>query len=458
MLALKAFLQFVRSEHLFTPEDRVLLAVSGGKDSVLMAHLFAKAGFQFAIAHCNFKLRGSESKRDENFVRLLAESLHVPFFVRQFDTSAYAEAHKISIQMAARDLRYTWFEELAQSNAFNFVALAQHQNDAVETILYNLTRGTGIAGLHGIQAKRDIWIRPLLCFTAAEIAQIVKQEKLDYVEDSSNAKLLYSRNLIRHQVVPHLKEINPHLEKTFQENSRRFADMELLLEQRVEELKPHFLKRDLNDRLYFERAFALNLVPRTLLLYHLLKDYGLEGPQIENLMHVLESGDSGKRVESSSFVLWMDRDKVYIKEKSVSTSANPGDDKEMAKQILSLGENFFDKGTLVISENHNVKMEQSAFHSNQIQVDANSLKWPLYMRYFQIGDRFKPLGMKGSKKLSDFFISLKIPQPDKAFIPLLCDAEGRIVWVIPYRMGNDYKITSSTKKVVIFEWKLEHGK
>ncbi|RZK73631.1 MAG: tRNA lysidine(34) synthetase TilS, partial [Pedobacter sp.] len=237
MLPIDSFNAFINHQQLFSANDKVLLAVSGGKDSVLMVHLFKTAGYDIGIAHCNFNLRADESQRDETFVRMLANTLNIPFHVKHFDTKTYAEEHKVSTQMAARELRYTWFENIRAEYNYQYIALAQHNDDAIETVLLNLTRGTGIAGLHGIMAKRALLIRPLLFLSRNEIELLIAENNIDFVEDSSNATTKYARNKIRHQVVPVLKEINPNLEQTFAHNIQRFAETEMVLQQAVAGIK-----------------------------------------------------------------------------------------------------------------------------------------------------------------------------------------------------------------------------
>jgi tRNA(Ile)-lysidine synthase len=213
LLAQNKLQEFIQKEQLFNKDEHILLAVSGGKDSVLMAHLFALCGFNIAIAHCNFNLRGQEANRDQEFVKNLAEQLKVPFYLESFDTKSYALEQKISIQMAARDLRYAFFEKVRAQNNYAKIAVAHHQNDAIETVLINLIRGTGIAGLHGIKSKKENIIRPLIAFTAIEITEIVEAKGIAFVEDSSNLSNKYFRNKIRLDIIPKMKELNP-LKKT----------------------------------------------------------------------------------------------------------------------------------------------------------------------------------------------------------------------------------------------------
>ncbi len=241
MLPVKKFIDFIEQNKLFERDSKVLAAVSGGMDSVLMVHLLKVAGFNFGIAHCNFQLRGDESVADEAFCKKLAEQLEVPFHVVKFDTQLFATGKKISIQMAARDLRYQWFEQMRLTAGYSVIALAHHQNDAIETILLNLTRGTGIAGIHGILPKNGVLVRPLLFLTRQEIQSLITAKQYNYVEDSSNVSVKYARNKIRLEVIPKLKELNPGLENTFENNLKHFRDLELLLELKLEELRNELL-------------------------------------------------------------------------------------------------------------------------------------------------------------------------------------------------------------------------
>ncbi len=236
MLPTKQFVDFIEQNALFTSDSNILAAVSGGMDSVLMTHLLKAAGYNFAIAHCNFQLRADEALRDQEFCNNLANQLRAPFHTINFDTKTYAADKKISIQMAARELRYQWFDTLSRQAGYQHIALAHHQNDTIETILLNLTRGTGIAGLHGILPVNGKLVRPMLFLKREEIAAIVEQEKMPYVEDSSNTSAKYARNKIRLEVIPKLKELNPGLENTFEHNLKHFRNMEILLEQKLGEL------------------------------------------------------------------------------------------------------------------------------------------------------------------------------------------------------------------------------
>src|ERR1700744_3859338 len=265
MLPVKQFSSFIGQNNLFLPGSKVIAAVSGGMDSVLMVHLLKAAGYDLSIAHCNFQLRGGEAIADQEFCQNLAQQLRVQFHTINFDTSAYAAEKKVSIQMAARDLRYQWFDQLRQQYNYDVIALAHHQNDTIETILLNLTRGTGIAGLHGILPKNGYLARPLLFLNRDEIQRLIAQNKLSYVEDSSNASTKYARNKIRHEVIPKLKELNPALENTFENNLRHFRDLEALLELRLDELKRELFIYADND-IHLSIVSIKQLNPQRLLL------------------------------------------------------------------------------------------------------------------------------------------------------------------------------------------------
>ena len=225
-LMLKKFQNYIAAEQLFDLQDSVLLAVSGGMDSVVMAHLFFKAKFKFAIAHCNFGLRGEEADADEKFVKKLARKYKVPYFSEHFDTQAFADQEKISVQMAARVLRYEWFEKIRKEQQFQYLATGHHLNDMVETVLFNLTRGTGISGLHGILPKQDTLIRPMLFADKEMIYEYVVKNELLWREDSSNQSVKYQRNLIRNEIVPLLKNINPNLENTIRQTIEKVTGVE----------------------------------------------------------------------------------------------------------------------------------------------------------------------------------------------------------------------------------------
>lgn len=440
MFPLQQFNNFIKTNALFANQDKILLAVSGGKDSVLMAQLFKLAGYQFSIAHCNFNLRSDESQRDESFVKLLAALLSVPFYVKHFDTKAYANERHISTQMAARDLRYQWFEELRAAENYAYIAVAHHQNDSIETLLLNLTRGTGISGMHGILPKRANIIRPLLFLSRLQIDEIVKENNIDYVEDSSNETVKYARNKIRLNVIPQLREINPNLEETFAQNIARFAATEEVLAQIVAEARKKIVRNE-NGNFYLAIAEINQLKPQKLLLFELLKPFNFSATVVDDLIESLTK-QSGTSFYSHTHRATINRGDLLL---SPVVTQN------------------VEAHYLMHSTDHSITIEGqkiSFFHTesrlveanaNKAFVDADKLIFPLIVRFKQNGDKFMPLGMRNYKKLSDFLIDNKVPLPEKDKIPLLVNGNGEIIWVAGLRQDNRYKVTATTKKVTIFE-------
>lgn len=443
MLPLQNFRNYILEHSLFEEEDRILLTVSGGKDSVVMAHLFKQAGYKFGIAHCNFGLRAEESERDERFVGALAASLEVAFYVTHFQTKAYAATEKISTQMAARELRYRWFEKLRKTEGYDKIAVAHHQGDVMETLLLNLTRGTGIAGLHGILPKRDHIVRPLLFLSRADIDQLITTAQMDFVEDSSNGSTHYARNKIRLGVIPLLREVNPNLEHTFEQNIRRFAETELVLQQVVMKLRNELFD-ERTDGVYLSIEEVKQLNPQSLLFFELLKEYDFTATVVEEILSSL-SRQSGTTFYSVSHRLTLDREQLIITEIPDQDSSRPIRMIHPADTTVNFGgqEIAIDYSDIIFFEQDRHK----AF------VDADKLIFPLVLRAWQEGDRFIPMGMKSHKKLSNFFIDEKVPLPKKELIPILINGNGDIVWVGGLRQDNRYKVTATTKKVVIFEQK-----
>ncbi len=443
MLPLQQFRDFIEQQQLFTDGDRILLAVSGGKDSVLMLHLFKAIGVDVGVAHCNFNLRADEAQRDEHFVALLAGNLGLPFYVTHFDTKKYAHQHKISTQMAARELRYTWFEEIRSAEGYDYIALAQHQNDAVETVLINLVRGTGISGLHGILPKRDKLIRPLLFLNRQEVNEIVAKNNIDFVEDSSNLSTHYTRNKLRLQVVPHLQEINPDLEKTFAENMARFAEIETFLNLEVQKLQTRILN-ERADGVYIDLKEIAALNPQKLLLYELLKPFGFSENVVVEILGSLKAL-SGTHFFSSSHQAIINRSDLVIVKKGTAIVANQFIHPETACITFTDHE-------IAMAFSSEVKFDLDA---NKAFVNAGKLIYPLVLRNWQNGDKFIPLGMRNAKKVSDYFIDEKVPLHLKSTTPILVNGNGEIVWIVGMRQDNRYKLTPATKKVAIFELKIK---
>lgn len=432
------FQRFVSAEQLFAPDMRILLAVSGGMDSMLMLYLFASSGVEFGVAHCNFALRGSASDADEQLVRTAAQRLDAPFHVRTFDTEGYARTHGVSIQMAARDLRYAWLEEVREAEGYDYVAVAHHLNDSLETALLNWARGTGLAGMRGIVAKRDRIVRPLLFATRAQVENTVKRLGIVYRDDESNRSTKYARNKIRLEIIPLLKQLNPDLERTFAENTFFFSESLDVVQQQTERLRAKLLDAYLPGRFRIARQAIAELAPQRLLLVELLRPFGFPARTIQDLLRMADTV-SGKQFTSDEYTLYVDREYVFI---------HPRLDQESAQEVL-----IKTLGVPVRWGQYEFLADCSSDRAigrecNTAKFDADTVRMPLRVRSWKLADAFQPLGMKGTKKISDYFVSLKIPVFEKVEIPIVTTADDHIAWVAPYRMDNRFKITDKTKKVI----------
>jgi tRNA(Ile)-lysidine synthase len=440
MLPVKNFTDFIEQNNLFGHNSKILAAVSGGMDSVLMAHLLKAAGFNFGIAHCNFQLRGNEALADQQFANHLASQLAAPFHTINFDTKKYAAERKISIQMAARELRYQWFGQISRQAGYDVIALAHHQNDAIETILLNLTRGTGIAGLHGILPKNGSIVRPLLFLKRDEIQDIVSKNGLEYVEDSSNSSVKYARNKIRLEVIPKLKELNPALESTFEHNLKHFRNLEILLEQKLAGLKKDlFIIHQDEIHLPVEEIKKLN--PQNLLLFGLLQEYGFNESTIDDIISALDK-HPGRVFESAGFMLVLDREKLILTKRQAKTSE---------AELINEGQHEIHYDNYRLSILHDDSPLIIRDNPMAVSIDTSLLIYPLMLRHWQQSDYFYPLGMKTRQKISDFFIHQKVPLHEKAQVPLLLNGNGDIIWIGGYRPDERYKVNRKTKKVTIFE-------
>lgn len=449
----KHFESFINQEKLFSVQDNILLAVSGGIDSIALCELFYQSGLRFGIAHCNFQLRGDESDGDEALVKALAEKHQVPFHTISFKTAAFAKKNKLSIQVAARDLRYNWFEEIRAQHHYKYIATAHHQDDSIETFFINLTRGTGISGLHGILPKQGNIIRPLLFTTKDEISTYVKKHKLNFREDSSNASDKYLRNNIRHHLIPLLKELNPNVENALASTIHHLQDVEQVYKTAIEQNRKKIVKRFTTDN-HQEGAYSISikhlqqLKPVETYLYEFLKPFNFNANTVKEIIHSFEKG-SGKQFLSGTHRLIKDRDSLLI-EKTESKTASKS--KKIAtlrinKKQETLISTFLSLRLKKESKPANYKVPQS----NAIAaLDVEKLKFPLEVRKWQQGDAFQPLGMKGQKKLSDFFIDKKLSLPQKEQTWVLC-SENNVVWVIGHRIDDRFKITEKTSQIYLVE-------
>lgn len=442
METLNKFKQFYQKQQLFSESDKVLLTVSGGRDSVVMVYLFHEAKLNFGIAHCNFNLRGEESDKDEKFVKNLAKKFDVPFFSKSFDTAFFAKENKISTQMAARELRYNWFEELRAANNYQFIATAHHKNDVAETVLINLTKGTGLSGLHGISSKNKKIIRPLLCFNRFEIDDFIEKNSIDFREDLSNKEIKYVRNKIRHKVIPELEKINPAFIETMFNETLQFSELEQLLEKKIDDERKKCVK-ELSQHIEIDIEQLTKLAPIRTYLYYFLKPFGFNFTDVEDVLNSLNK-QSGKTFLSGTHQLIKDRKKLIVSAlKEVDDLSYSIDSISDFKNLpVSIDSNMLEKNVVSSIK----KLKTLAY------LDADKISYPLVLRRWKTGDRFKPFGMKNSKKLSDFFIDEKLSLKEKDNVWLLTQ-KNQIIWVVGYRINNDFCISSITKNVLLLKIK-----
>ena len=421
----------------FLSGKKLLLATSGGLDSMVMVDLFRKLSFEIAIAHCNFQLRGVESFEDQNFVQHYAEANEIKLFVTQFDTEAFAKDYKLSTQVAARELRYNWFHELLETENFDYVLTAHHADDNLETFLINLVRGTGLDGLTGIPAQNENVIRPLLLFSRQEIEQYAKENNIDWREDSSNASDKYLRNKIRHNLVPILKELNTDFLSSFhktqvylQESKTMVEDASIMVYQQV--------AKESGEDIHFDLNKLQQLPNYKSYLYQWLREFGFLA--WEDIYDLVES-QSGKQVFSNEFRLLKNRDFLIL------SPINIEDKKE---------EYYIFKDQKEIDSPLNLSFSKVAdigIGSNRaIFVDEDKLHFPLVLRRWNEGDTFQPFGMEGkSKKVSKIFKDEKLSLIDKENTWLLC-SDDKIIWIIGIRQDERFKIEKTTKNRIQIQW------
>lgn len=434
---LEKFQKHINKNLNFLKESKLLIAISGGLDSVVLTHLCHKLKLDFALAHCNFNLRGKESDADESFVLQLAKDLNKECFIECFDTLAYAQENKLSIQMAARELRYNWFNELAEQLQFDYILTAHHADDNLETFLINLSRGTGIEGLTGIPEINKNVVRPLLPFSREDIEQYARAENLHWREDSSNASTKYLRNKLRLEVIPKFKEVNPQLLQNFNKTIAHLQNSKVIIDDRIDAISNQVIEDINDDNMNFNIAEIVKLSNPKAYLYELLKDYNFT--QWNDIYDLLEV-QSGKYVVSATHRLIKDRGCLLLSQldKNVHSSAVESYlIEESTKQFKT------PLGTLFLE----TTKQLNKLNASTIYVDKEVLKFPLIVRQWQEGDYFYPFGMKGKKKLSKFFKDEKLSLIEKENVLLLCSGDD-IVWVINRRPDDRFKVTESTKKIL----------
>ncbi len=429
------FLNHIDKYKLFKEEQRILLAVSGGLDSIVMLKLFMEAGFQIGIAHCNFQLRGKESDEDERFVRDYCKKHNLPFFHKRFNTVEYARENRISKQMAARELRYAWFAEVLDQEGFDLIATAHQLNDSIETILLNWINGSSLEGFTGIPVRNGKIIRPLLYATRADLEHYAKNNNLEWREDSSNSTTDYQRNFIRHKITPLLYELNPSMENTVQRGLNKLAGEKEFFELAFEKWKNEYVDHALEKITIGKGAFE-RLPHGASILHRLINHLGFNYDVCVSILEALH-GQSGKKFIGAAHDLVIDRDELILIPKV-----------DLWKDVsIQEGQRQVIMGSWCME-----LMEAGAFHTTdnlEAVVDVDKIKFPLVWRSWKSGDVFYPLGMEHRKKVSDLLIDEKVSMAEKSRVTVL-ESEGQIIWVVGHRIDNRYKVTSETRKLVRF--------
>lgn len=428
---------YIASNDLFGQKDKLLIATSGGVDSIVLCNLLSLLNYDISIAHCNFQLRDEDSNGDEVFVEKFAEELDIPVFIKRFNTKNYANEYKISTQLAARNLRYKWFNDLVKKHQFKYTLTAHHASDQTETVLYNLTKGTGVSGLRGIPNKNKNIRRPLLFTTKENILAYAQANKLEWREDSSNTEDKYSRNLIRNQIIPELKKINPSIDETMNRNIEKFKTIEVYLDAESAKIKSNHLTQVNN-------ASTLGLDWLTeknkALLHHLLSPYGFNYFQVEAIY--TGRSESGKTFISSSHQLSIDRQQLII----CTLDDIPFIEINVSSITSDIKIPFF-QFTFTQQKSTETTISKDG---NMAYLDADKLTLPFSIRPWRQGDKFMPLGMNSEKKLSDFMIDEKIPVNLKKRLPIF-ESDNQIFWIAGYRIDNRFKVTENTKTVLIIK-------
>lgn len=422
--------EFVDEYHLLNKDDKIIVGTSGGADSIALLDILYRLEYKCIVAHCNFHLRGQESYRDEYFVEKIARKYEMQYLVANFDTKKYIEEESISLEMAARELRYAWFEKIKNEYGAQKIAVAHHQDDSVETVLINLIRGTGIKGLTGIPPINGYIVRPLLAISRKDILNYLAQNKLDFVEDSTNKEDIYTRNKIRLNILPLLKSINTAAAESINKTSQNLIAVERIYNNYIEQVK----KKIVNENQIDITLLMEEKEPETI-LFEILYPYGFNPSTIKNIYESIKT-QSGKVFYAKEYQLIKDRTNFIIS--SITTKQN---------KLYTILENQTTVKDPILLSIEIVKNRSAINFSNDkdvIYLDNSKLDYPLIIRHWNQGDKFIPFGMKGHKKVSDYFTDNKFSILDKENTFLLCTSSDKIVWIIGERMDERFKINDKT--------------
>ena len=434
---LEDFNSFLKKLDLCRPDHRILLAVSGGIDSVVMAHLFKKAGYNCSIAHCNFQLRGTDSDLDEAFVRSLASTLEFPLFIKHFEVEAEMLKKGISLQMAARDLRYAWFDKLLSEQSLDSVATAHNKNDAVETFFLNLSRGSGIKGLTGISPKRERIIRPLLFASRSQIESYQQKNGIKFREDASNLETKYQRNKIRHDVLPSMEQVHPGFMEMMEANMERLGEVYKIYQQAIDQVRMELFK-EVEGKIAIETEKLRDLTPQRTWLYELFSPYGFTRSQCEGIRKIMDAGP-GRQSISTSHRLYKDRNHMFLVPVNRESFERYylDDPHKQSNLPFPMDMEVMDRSKLTdIPRDPKIAC-----------LDLDKIQFPLTIRRWMFGDYFYPLGMDQIKKLSDFFVDTKVPVPEKERTWIMASGK-KIVWIMGHRIDNRFRITPSTSRIL----------
>ncbi len=441
---LDRFKEYIRINNLVKKNDEVLLAISGGIDSIVMLDLFDKSGIKFAISHCNFKLRMFESDDDEMFVRQLAHKYSVEVYVNWCNTKEYAKENKLSIQEAARNLRYAWFKQVSNHNNYSNIAIAHQQDDNIETFFINLLRGAGLKGLKGIPIKRQNIIRPMMFTSRKEIEEYAKEHMLDYREDSSNSTDDYLRNNIRHNIIPKIEDISKGFANSIKKSIDNLSDSELILNSVIKEKTEQLFTDNNNGTKTVLISDLMKLEPYRIWMYYILNEFGFIRQVTDSIcMALVEGNFTGLRFNSSDFELLIDRDKILLREVIKKTTA--------PTYKIPVNKNYITR-PLKINFEHCKKISTFDFSDNKsiAYFDLDKLVFPLTMRKWQPGDRMIPFGMNGTKLISDILINDKVDSFEKENIYVIL-SQDKIIWLVGYRSSNVFRISKSTTNIITME-------
>lgn len=440
----------------FLKGKKILIAISGGVDSVVLFQLLHNLHYQVALGHCNFQLRGEESNMDALFVRHLAARLETPFYETKFETETFAKTNNLSIQMAARDLRYKWFDEIMQQNNFDYLCTGHHADDNLETFLINFSRGTGLEGLTGIPAINKNIVRPLLPFTREQIDDFAKDFFLYWREDHTNIEIKYLRNKLRHEIIPQLKSLNSNFMNSFAKTLENLQANRIIVNDRISTISHEIITRTATCKKYKIEALK-NLSHPKAYLYELLKSYGFT--EWNDIVALLDA-QPGKQILSKTHRLVKDRDFLLLTdictniieediEIEIFESSDIIEIKDFDLKMITISREDFNNENLIFSDSMD-SARQKNIMDTIVYVDKDTLEFPLIVRNHKKGDYFYPLGMTGKKKLSKFLKDEKFSLLDKEKIKLIC-SNNQIVWVIGKRLDNRFKITENTKEILKFE-------